>query len=81
MQRGDGNTCLHLAYYTENNDLVRLLKDLGVSEDIQNTYGETPAQLLELGEKRPYARFIGCRSVDALLTTVLQELNRFETKN
>ena len=47
VQRKDGCTCLHLACWKDDYDLVRLLRELGASEDIRNTYGELPLETLE----------------------------------
>ena len=46
VQRKDGCTCLHLACWKENYELVRLLRELGAAEDIQNEYGELPLETL-----------------------------------
>ena len=38
VQRKDGCTCLHLACWKDDYDLVGLLRDLGASEHIRNAY-------------------------------------------
>lgn len=76
-QRADGCTCLHLAYFTENRDLVDLLIGLGANKEITNTRGETPP-MAEAAKKSPRARFKWRRSVDDLLHIAVRYLADFD---
>lgn len=75
-QRGDGCTCLHLAYFNENTELVHLLVGLGAKKEITNTRGETPLRA-GAAKKPPRARFKWRCSVDDLLNSALPYLRDF----
>jgi hypothetical protein len=56
VQRGDGCTCLHIAAWTMNRELARVLEKLGASEAIANQYGELPKDVWAAAEKDAQAK-------------------------